>query len=95
MWEEPECPLSKIFMEDLHTIESTAPKASDIKIPWLLVHGSADDVVPIEDSQEIFALANEPKKMVEIPGANHVFSDEGLEPMSEAVISWIGETLQG
>jgi alpha/beta superfamily hydrolase len=95
MWEEPECPLSKVFMEDLHTIESTAPKASDIKIPWLLVHGSADDVVPIEDSQEIFALANEPKKMVEIPGANHVFSDEGLEPMSDAVISWIGETLQG
>lgn len=95
MWEEPECPLSKLFMDDLYTIESTAPKASDIKVPWLLVHGTADDVVPIEDSQEIFALANEPKKIIEIPNANHVFSDDGLEPMSEAVISWIGEVLQG
>ena len=51
--------------------------------------------MPIADSQEIFALANEPKKMVEIPNANHVFSDDALEPMSEAVISWIGEVLQG
>ena len=95
MWEEPECPLSKVFMEDMKAIKTTAPKASDIKVPWLLVHGTADDVVPIGDSQEVFALANEPKKMVEIPNANHVFSDDALEPMSEAVISWIGKVLQG
>lgn len=95
MWEEPECPLSKVFMEDMQAIKTTTPKASKIKVPWLLIHGTADDVVPIADSQEIFALANEPKKMVEIPNANHVFSDDGLEPMSEAVISWIGEVIQG
>lgn len=94
MWEEPDCPLSKIFMEDMQAIKSTAPKASGVKVPWLLIHGTADDVVPIADSQEIFALANEPKKMVEIPNANHVFSDDALKPMSEAVISWIGEVLQ-
>ena len=64
-----------------------------MKVPWLLIHGTEDDVVPVEDSREIFALANEPKKIVEIPGANHVFSEEGEKPV-DAVIDWIGETLR-
>jgi alpha-beta hydrolase superfamily lysophospholipase len=94
MWEEPSCPLSSTFKNDLESIVSTALKASEVKVPWLLVHGSEDDVVPISDSQEIFALANEPKKLVEIPGANHVFSEAGEQPMIDAVIDWIGESLR-
>ena len=78
----------------MYSIGSVASKASDVKVPWLLIHGDADDVVPIDDSREIFALANEPKKIIEIPGANHVFSEAGLEPMSEAVINWIGDTIR-
>jgi dipeptidyl aminopeptidase/acylaminoacyl peptidase len=79
----------------MYEIGSVAAKASEVKIPWLLIHGDTDDVVPIEDSREIFNLANEPKKIFEIPGANHVFSEAALEPMSEAVIDWIGEILRG
>ena len=79
----------------MYEIASVASKASEIKIPWLLIHGDADDVIPIEDSRQIFALANEPKKIIEISGANHVFGQAGLEPMSEAVIDWIGEILRG
>jgi len=94
MWEEASCPLSSTFKDDLESIITTAPKASEVKVPWLLVHGTEDDVVPIEDSQEIFAHANEPKKLVEIPGANHVFSDDGEKPMIDAVIDWIGNSLR-
>ena len=94
MWDEPSCPLSSTFKNDLESIGSTAPKAVDVMVPWLLIHGTEDDVVPIEDSREIFALANEPKKIVEIPGANHVFSEAGEQPMIDAVIDWIGETLR-
>jgi len=94
MWEEPSCPLSSTFKNDLESIVTTAPKASEVKVPWLLIHGTEDDVVPISDSQEIFALANEPKKLVEIPGANHVFSEAGEQPMIDAVIDWIGESLR-
>ena len=93
MWEEPSCPLSSTYKNDMYTIGSVAAMASEVKVPWLLIHGDADDVVPIEDSREIFAHANEPKKIIEIPGANHVFS-EGLGPMSESVIDWIGEILR-
>ena len=94
MWEEPSCPLSSTYKNDMYSIGSVASKASEVKVPWLLNHGDSDDVVPIDDSREIFALANEPKKIIEIPGANHVFSEAGLEPMREAVIDWIGETLR-
>lgn len=95
MWEEQSCPLSSTYRDDMYQIGSVAAKASEVKVPWLLIHGDADDVVPIEDSREIFNLANEPKKIIEIPGANHVFSEAALEPMSEVVIDWIGEILRG
>ena len=94
MWEEPSCPLSSTYKNDMYTIGSVAAMASEVKVPWLLIHGDADDVVPIEDSREIFACANEPKRIIEIPGANHVFSEGGLDPMSESVIDWIGEILR-
>ena len=95
MWEEPECPLSLNYKNDMYEIGSVGSRASEVKVPWLLIHGDADDVIPVEDSREIDALANEPKKIIEIPGANHVFSGAGEEPVIEAVISWLGEKLAG
>ena len=95
MWEEPSCPLSSHYVEDMKAIGSVAPQASSIRVPWLLVHGTEDDVVPMEDSKEIFTLANEPKKLVEIAEANHVFAgDDALPYMIEAVIAWLGDTLR-
>ena len=94
MWEESSCPLSSAYKSDLYDIGSVAKLAKEIKIPWLLIHGDADDVVPVEDSRGIFALGNEPKKLLEIPGANHVFSEAAMEPMCEAVIDWLGENIR-
>lgn len=94
MWEDRSCPLSSSFMEDMKAIGSVASKATSIEIPWLLVHGTADDVVPIEDSLEIHGLAKEPKRLVKVPEADHVFSGESLSQMSEAVIGWLGDTLR-
>ena len=95
MWEEQSCPLSSTYKNDMYEIGSVVSRASEVKVPWLLIHGDADDVVPIEDSRQIFAQANDPKKIIEIPGANHLFSESGFAAMSEAVIDWIGEILRG
>ena len=94
MWEEPSCPLSSTYKNDMYSIGSVASKASEVKVPWLLIHGDADDVVPIEDSREILNNANEHKQIVEIPNADHVFSDGGFEQMKEAVINWIGQSIR-
>lgn len=45
-------------------------------IPLLLIHGTADAVIPHGHSQRLLADAKEPKQLIEVPGAGH------LEPMA-------------
>ena len=89
MWDDPDCPLSSAYMNDLTAIDTVVDRASQISVPWLLVHGTDDDVVPLEDSQAIFKRANEPKELVVLPGADHVFSDDATPAMIQTVIDWI------
>ena len=89
MWDDVACPLSSGYMKDLSTINSVADKAPDIKVPWLLVHGSEDDVVPIQDSRDILGKAGDPAELVEIPGANHVFDGAHTTPMVDKVVAWV------
>ncbi|GJL63237.1 MAG: hypothetical protein NPIRA04_18910 [Nitrospirales bacterium] len=88
MWDEPDCPLSKTFIDDCAAIGTVVTRASMIKVPWLLVHGSADDVVHLQDSLDIFEQANEPKQFVQIEGADHVFS-EHTPNMVKVVHEWV------
>jgi hypothetical protein len=37
----------------------------------LILHGSDDRVVPLALGERLFALANEPKQLVRIPGGGH------------------------
>ncbi|MDE2954321.1 MAG: alpha/beta hydrolase, partial [Gemmatimonadota bacterium] len=91
MWDDPDCPLSSAYMDDLTAIDTVIDRASQISAPYLLVHGTEDDVVPIEDSQTIFEQANEPKELVTLNGADHVFSDDATPAMIQAVINWIAK----
>ena len=89
MWDDEQCPLSQAYMDDLRGIGSLVDKGASIKVPWLLVHGTEDDVVPLQDSRDIFAHAHEPKQLVELPGANHVFAGEHTAPMVRLVVEWV------
>ena len=89
MWDEPDCPLSQAYMDDLAQINTVVDLAAQITVPWLLVHGDEDDVVPIGDSHDILAKASSQAQLVTIEGANHVFSDEYTSVMVEKVIAWI------
>ena len=88
MWDEPDCPLSQIYVDDMNQLDSVVERAPSIAIPWLLVHGSEDDVVPIGDSRDIVA-AQAAATLVEVPGADHVFSMDGTDPMVSEAASWI------
>lgn len=94
MWEEPTCPLSQAFMDDTKAIHSVVDLGTDIHVPWLLIHGTEDDVVPIQDSLDIFERANEPKALVKIDGADHVFSGHTPQ-MVQTVIDWFREQEPG
>ena len=93
MWDEPECPLSQIYMDDMASIDSVAKHASKFAVPWLLVHGSEDDIVPIQDSVDILNYANEPTELLELPGADHVYSGDSTAVMVEKVVAWISQKL--
>ncbi len=89
MWENPECPLSAEFMADMAKIGDVLAAGAQVQVPWLFVHGEADDVVPSSDSVELHAVARTPKTLVQIPGANHGFSDEHTVIMVRTVVDWI------
>ena len=89
MWDEPGCPLSKAYMDDMARLDTLVDCAKQITVPWLLVHGTADDVVPIQDSHDIFAKAGQPKQLIEIEGSNHVFGGEFTPIMVEKVVAWL------
>jgi len=89
MWDDADCPLSKAFMDDLTAIGSVANLGARIGVPWLLVHGTEDDVVPIQDSKDILANAGSNAERVEISGSDHVYSGEAGEQMISLVTDWI------
>ncbi len=92
MWDEPTCPLSSAYMDDMRMIGSVVTRAASILVPWLLVHGTDDDVVPLQDSFDILERANEPKQLVQIEGSDHVFSSHTPE-MIGIVLPWIREQI--
>lgn len=46
-------------------------KIADIRMPLLVVHGLDDRYVPPRFSQQLFAAAQEPKRLLLVPGASH------------------------
>lgn len=91
MWEDKNCPLSQEFVDDMNKIKSVLGKTEKIEVPWLIIHGDADDVVPVEEGREIYAACYEPKQYVEIKGGDHVFSGAALGEMTKAVVDWLQE----
>jgi len=91
MWGQVGCPLSTAFIRDLgQTIQNVTPLAECITIPWLLVHGTADDVVHLRDSETILALKSDSVDMTVIDGADHSFTEPAHKSaMTRAVVQWL------
>ncbi|MBS1807891.1 MAG: alpha/beta hydrolase [Acidobacteria bacterium] len=49
----------------------SARKIADVKVPVLVTHGDADEIIPTEQGQKVFAAAREPKKLLLIPRGTH------------------------
>ena len=48
-------------------------KLSRVHCAVFITHGESDETVPIEQARTLFAAANQPKKLMIIPGADHNF----------------------
>jgi len=49
----------------------TAAKIGKIRAPVLVVHGTRDDLIPVEEGRALYELAREPKALYLVPGAGH------------------------
>ena len=60
-----------------------------IRCPILIVHGSQDEVVPVENAYGLYESANEPKRLEIIEGGNHGFdSPEHVERIASLSVDW-------
>jgi uncharacterized protein len=59
--------------------------------PVLVVHGSADEWVPAAASRKLYERAGQPRRYVEIDGANHAFAWHRAA-LRDLVTGWLTET---
>ena len=94
MWEEESCPLSQSFMDDLcQTVGTVIEQVEEVKVPWLLLHGSEDDVVLPQDSVDIKERLGDRVDHVIIEGADHSFNGEQRPAQLEAVVNWLTDNV--
>lgn len=89
LWEDEQFPLSAALMDDLISAGSTLEAAAKLVQPWLLIHGMKDDVVPPKDSLDAHAAARCMKRLLEIPGAGHVFDEDSYPLIVDAMDEWL------
>ena len=91
---KPGCVLAQAYLDDLRAIDSLVAQAAQITVPWLFVHGTQDELVPIADTYDAYARARAPKQLTVLEGADHVFEPGLTEQMVETATSWCAAHLR-
>lgn len=65
----------------------------DVRAPLFIIHGEADDVVPVAMGRKIFELANEPKEIATLPAAGH--NDHWKFGSFDTINAWIDRLWAG
>ena len=60
-------PLRLIMADQYRTLD----RISEVRVPVFLIHGLHDSVTPVAHASRLYAAANEPKRLVILPKANH------------------------
>ncbi|KPZ13045.1 Bem46 protein [Pseudomonas amygdali pv. ulmi] len=67
-------------------------KIADIHMPVLIVHGTEDRYVPARFSEQLFEAAQEPKKLILVPGGTHNNSMQIGQPAYSRAIRTLLDT---
>jgi alpha/beta superfamily hydrolase len=89
---KPECPWSPAIAEDAARIGSVSAQAAAIRVPWLLVHGDADELVPYQDALDARAAAGGRPDLVTLHGVDHRFTG-AIDQMVGAVVPWLRQRM--
>ena len=90
-----ETPTAEFTLESAEAYYAFRPELEVASIsprPLLVVHGTHNHYMPIDEARRMFALAKEPKTLLEIPGAAHLEwiaqDSEFYRPNVAKVVSW-------
>lgn len=98
-------PLYTDMLEDWETnraaLDVTAA-AGNVRAPWLIVHGAADESVPVSDAQDLLARAPVAPALI-VEGAGHTFgvvhpwagSTAAFDRVLDATVEWFTRYLVG
>jgi len=75
-------PVSREGYDFPHTLESTKPK--------FFVQGELDELCPLKDLRAFYARCHEPKELVVVDGASHLFDGQGRE-VGDALEDLLGD----
>jgi pimeloyl-ACP methyl ester carboxylesterase len=62
--------------------------AGRIKVPVALVHGQADEFIPVADAIELHAACRQPRRLDLVSGMGHAFDAAGI-PAVQAAVEWV------
>ena len=83
------------YMDEMRELDTLVESATRVRIPWLLVHGDADDVVPLVHATDVHAASEGRAELQVIAGAGHSFLDEELPQMLAIAVPWILARCEG
>ncbi len=88
-------PLEAIYLDARKTDFDIAGKIPGVR-RLLVIHGEADETVPVGHAYEIYGLAQEPKQLIIQPGGDHRMSDAGhqrefIRDASEWLMKGLGQ----
>jgi len=86
--------LNASLLHDLERLD--VPQAArNITCPVLILHGEADEIVPVQEAHELYACLANSKRLSILPGADHRLSDPAV--MQRAIVEaldWLREHVQ-
>lgn len=92
MLDKPGCVWNRTLEADAARLGSLHAQAAAVRIPWLLVHGKADELVPFDDAVDARAAAAGRPDLVDLPGVDHRFTD-AIPDLCAAVVPWLSARL--
>ena len=78
----------KAFFYDLQRHNPLQCAAGLAPRPLQLIHGTADEVVPVDDARLLYHAATEPKELALIEGADHRFSAH-MDTVWQTFFTWL------
>ncbi|MEM1553924.1 MAG: alpha/beta hydrolase [Thermoproteota archaeon] len=87
--------IKRSFFEDAQKYDVLDSCAKISPRPLLIIHGSNDNIAPVDHAQALYERAGEPKKIVIIEGADHSFNRRDWEDkVIDLTVEWFKETLR-